>query len=447
MRSLAFVLFTAALSWPAAPGAAEHDPFDYGFQVAYERGALEGRSLADDPLEDRLLEQDIELEFSLEYSLSDDFYLFLTGALIDETETVDTAGAEESVSGLERKEIGFGYFFGDRIDSQLRVGRTEFDSASEWWLWWDEELDAIRLDSSLGDFTMTLGLAQEQARESTGVYFIDPEFDEVRRLLLSVGWEFADDHSLFLYYLDQNDKSGTYAVGEFEDDDRIDEEDGDLEWSGIAYLGAFAFEGLGDLEVELHAARVSGDETVYEFDDPVGGRAEVTVRERCRVSGEVYGLLMGWTPRVFDQWTFVLGRAVGSGDDDPDGGRVKSFRQTGLQGDSETFGELYRPELSNLVVDTVGVRWQVSEDVELALLRYDYAQDERNDEMRDVAIEFDPDGSSRELGREVDLVLTVETREGLELIITAAEFDPGSAYAANSDETATFVNFEIAYEF
>lgn len=447
MRSLAFVLCTAALPWPAASGAGEHNPFDYAFQVTYERGALEGRSLADDPLEDRLLEQDIEFEFSLEYRFSNDFYLFFTGALIDETETVDTAGLEESVSGLERKEIGLGYFFGDRVDSLLRLGRTEFDSGSEWWLWWDEELDAIRLDSSLDDFEVVLGLAQEQARESTGVDFIDPEFDEVRRLLLDVGWEFADDHSLHLYYLDQKDGSGAYTVGEFEDNDRIDEGDGDLAWSGIAYLGEFAFEDLGDLEVELHAARVSGDETVYEFDDPVGGRAEVTGRERRRVSGEAYGMLLSWTPVVFDQWTFVLGRAVGSGDDNPNDSRLESFRQTGLQGDSETFGELYRPELSNLVVDTVGVRWKISEGVELALLRYDYEQEQAADEMRDVAIEFDPDGSSRELGREVDLVLSVETREGLELIITAAEFDPGSAYAANDDETATFVNFEIAYEF
>ena len=447
MRVLAFVLFTAALSAPAAAAAGKHKPFDYAFQVSYERGALDGRSLGDDPLEDRLLEQDIELEFSLEYRVSNDLYLFFTGALIDESETVDNAGIEQNVSGLERREIGLGYFFGDRIDSLLRLGRTEFDSASEWWLWWDEELDAIRLDSSLGDFEMTLGLAQEQARESTGVDFIDPEFDEVRRLLLGVGWEFADDHSLFLYYLDQTDDSGDYTVGEFEDDDRVDEEDADLEWSGIAYLGVFAFEDLGDLGIELHAARVSGKETVYEFDDPVGGRAEVSGRERRKVSGEAYGLMLSWTPVVLDEWTFVLGRAVGSGDGNPDDDRVGSYRQTGLQGDSETFGELYRPELSNLVVDTVGIRWKISDGVELSLLRYAYEQDVRADEMRDVAIEFDPDGNSRELGREVDLVLTVETRKDLELIVTAAEFDPGSAYAAKRAETATFFNFEIAYEF
>ena len=422
MRNQLFILCAAGILWTTAAAADERNSFDYDFQISIERYALDGLSLGDDPSEDRLLEQDLEFEFALEYLVTDDFYLFFTGALIDESETIETAVAGErdvkdEVSGLERKAIGLGYFFGGAVDSQLRLGRTEFVSASEWWLWWDEELDAIRLDSAWRDFELTLGLAEELARESTGVDFIDPEFDSVRRLLLSLAWEFADEQSLILYYLDQRDESRSFVIGEFEDDDRVDEEDADLEWAGISYLGEFASDSLGDLEIELHAARVNGDETVYEFDDPVGGRAEVVERERHRVRGSAYGLLLNWTPGVLRDWTFVVGRAAGSGDRDADDDRVKSFRQSGLQGDSESLGELYQPELSNLVVDTLGVRWQISEGVELALLRYDYEQDELAEEMRDVSIELDTTGTSRNLGREIDLVVSIESREGLELVV------------------------------
>jgi hypothetical protein len=447
MRNLLLVLCAAGLIWLAPAGAADRESFSFDFQISFERSALDGLSLGDDATADRLIEEDYEIEFALEYQASDSLYLFFTGALIDETETLETLGQSEDVSGLERKEIGVGYFFGKTISSQLRVGRTEFTNSGEWWLWWDEELDAIRLDSAYGDFEATLGLAEEQARESTGVDFIDPEFDGVKRILLSLAWEFADNQSLILYYLDQTDDSNSYVVGEFEDADRVDEEDADLGWSGISYVGAFDIDSVGEFEVELHAARVSGDETVYEFDDPVAGSSEVVEREHQRVSGSAYSYLLGWTPAMLEDWTFILGHATGSGDSNPDDSRVKSFRQSGLQGDSESFGELYQPELSNLEVDVIGIEWEIADGVQLAVMSYEYEQNKLADEMRDVSIELDPSGTSRDLGREIDLVLTIEAREGLELVVTAAEFDAGKAYGVNSRETSNFINFELDYEF
>ncbi|UCH41062.1 MAG: alginate export family protein, partial [Gammaproteobacteria bacterium] len=336
MRILLLILYATGSFYVTTAVADAHNPFSYDFMIGYERSALDGLSLGDDASEDRLVEEEIEFEFALEYRVTNDFYLFLTAALNDDSETIETAGIEDDVSGIERREIGFGYFFGENLVSHLRVGRTEFVSASEWWLWWDEELDAIRLESSYSDFEATLALAEEQARESTGDDFIDPEFDGVRRFLLEFAWEFADGHSLLLHYIDQNDNSSSYNLGEFEDDDRIDEEDADLEWLGIGYQGEFELDSVGNLQLELHAAEVRGDETVYEFDDPSAGRAEVTEKTERRVSGDAYGMLLSWTPAILQDWTLVLGRAVGSGDSNPDDSRIESFRQSGLQGDSET---------------------------------------------------------------------------------------------------------------
>jgi hypothetical protein len=44
-------------------------------------------------------------------------------------------------------------------------------------------------------------------------------------------------------------------------------------------------------------------------------------------------------------------------------------------------------------------------------------------------------------------VVTIEARDGLEFIFTAAEFDPGSAYEGLSGETGNFIKFELDYEF
>ena len=78
----------------------------------------------------------------------------------------------------------------------------------------------------------------------TFVDFIDPELQDMQRIIASLNWEFADNQALILYYLDQADRSDSYAVGDFEDVEKIDESDADLSWSGISYLGGFEFEAL-----------------------------------------------------------------------------------------------------------------------------------------------------------------------------------------------------------
>ncbi len=67
--------------------------------------------------------------------------------------------------------------------------------------------------------------------------------------------------------------------------------------------------------------------------------------------------------------------------------------------------------------------------------------------MRDVSIEFDPNGLSRDLGKEMDIVVTIEADNGLEFIVTAAEFDPGNAYGTAATEISHFINIELTYEF
>ncbi|MBT8436368.1 MAG: alginate export family protein, partial [Gammaproteobacteria bacterium] len=398
---------------------------------------------------DRLINEDYEFEFKLEYTVNQNLYLFFGASLVDESETVKSIGIEEALSGLERKEMGLGYYFGDEIESELKLGRVEITSASEWWLWWDEDLDMIRLESNYNDFEVLLGVAEEQARESSDADFIDPEIDGLQRIFASLSWEFAPAHSLNFYYLDQDDDSKSFVIGEVEEFDKIDEEDADLTWAGISYLGEFDLDSVGEIEIELHVAEVRGDEKVYEFGDadPVSDMSEIIEIETSRVSGSARSFFVGWTPARLEDWSFIVGRAQGSGDDNPDDSRNESFRQTGLQGDAEIYGELYQPEISNIVVQALGVEWEINDAVEVALLAYDYEQEDKADEMRDVSIEADLSGLSRDLGSEIDLVVTIGAYEGMELILTAAEFEAGSAYGSNEGDTSSFFAVEFNYEF
>jgi hypothetical protein len=427
--------------------ADDKSALDYSFTISLEISEIDNLSLGDDPQVDKLTVEDYELELALEYTVSDSVYLFLVAGLVDETETIKPVDEKDETSGVERTEMGVGVFFGEEIDSEFILGRREFVSASEWWIWWDEELDAISLDSAYGNFETLIGVAEEQWETSTDDDFIDPDSDGVRRIIASLSWEFATNQSLNFYYLDQEDNSDSHNVGDIEDFDQRDEADGDLTWTGVSYLGEFDFDKLGEIEVELHYAKVSGHETFYEFGDPEGGKVEVEDKGKARVSAEAESYLLSWTPARLESWSFIVGRARGEGDSNLDDGRDESYRQNSLQGDSEVFGELYQPEISNLVVQAFGIEWEAYEGVEIALMHYDYEQDKRSDEIGDVTIEVDPTGLSSDLGREIDLIVTIEAYDRLELILIAAQFEAGKAYGDYDGETSNFLSVEFAYEF
>jgi hypothetical protein len=115
----------------------------------------------------------------------------------------------------------------------------------------------------------------------------------------------------------------------------------------------------------------------------------------------------------------ILGYAFGSGDADPDDGTDNTFRQTGLQGNEvevggltplRYYGEAFDPELSNMSIFTAGLGARPIEGVSLDLLYHHYQQDEAFDELRDSALDAEPNGENRRLGDEIDLVLGCQSR-------------------------------------
>ena len=447
MQSLLGIILIGSLLCFSRAIADQGSALDYSLTIGLETSEIDNLSLGDDSRVDKLSEEEYELELALDYTLSDSVYFFLVAGLVDETETVKPVGSKDESSGLERKQMGVGVYFGEEVDSEFILGRREFVSASEWWIWWDEELDAISLDSAFGDFESLISVAEEQWKESTDDDFVDPEIDGVRRFIASLSWEFATGQSLNFYYLDQDDNSDSHNIGEFEDFDKRDEADGDLSWSGVSYLGELDSDKMGEFEVELHYSSVSGDETFYEFDDPAGGKSEVIDKGESRVSASAESYLLSWTPVRFEDWSFMAGLTRGEGDSNPNDNRDESYRQNDLQGDADVYGELYQPEISNILVHTFGIEWDVYEGVEVALRYFEYEQDERSDQISGVSIEVDPTGLDRDLGSEIDLVVNIETYKNLELELIAARFQAGRAYGVYEDETSNLVSIELSYEF
>ena len=438
-----------ALSTLALPPSilAESPHLTTEIQTSLEYNELNGLSLGSDRELEQLIERDYELEIDLEYRPSNSLGLFLTAALIDETERLAPIDLEQSRSGSELKELGLSYLFGDRIQHEIKLGRIEYESSSQWWSLWDDELDSFSLQSRAGDIESLLVFAEEQLPESTADDFIEPELDDLERLLLNLSWEVADGHSVEFYYLRQRDNSSNYSPGDSIAYDRIDEEDADLSWRGISYIAELENDTIGSIDLELHYTAVRGRSILYELEDPESGYAEVAEFTHADIDGQAYGFHARWSPDALDRLTLIVAGATGSGDSTKTGNTNESYRQTGIQGDLESYGELFQPELSNLNIGLLGLEWQASSSLSVALLHYDYRQNKLADEIRDASIEADPSGTSRDLGTELDLVLSLEHEDTLELYVTYARFKAGKAYDSAPDKSSRFIGVDISYNF
>ena len=134
------------------------------------------------------------------------------------------------------------------------------------------------------------------------------------------------------------------------------------------------------------------------------------------------------------------------------------FRQTGLQAnegafngeaDFKYYGELFDPELSNLSIFTAGAGIKPTEESSIDLVYHYYLQDKASVSLQDVGIDAEPDGQSKRLGSEIDLIVGY-VHEGTENIFEVAlalgYFIPDKAFPSES-ENSFLTKLVIQFEF
>ena len=341
--------------------------------------------------------------FFLDLDLSQDF-------------AFDQQGEEESLAELELKELNLTL----REPSsrwKLEAGRIEFSDERQWL--YDEGLDGLRLSYQVpSDLTAMLAASRKHDIE-----------------LLRRGEE--DQADYFEFRLSRDPDNGRvvslYALA------RQDREEGheDPVFIGLQSEGEL----LDDLEYWLELAYAGGHGE--------NGRIEAT--------GLDFGAVYEFGELAL-QPSLILGYAYGSGDGDPVDHRDRDFRQSGLQDNeakfaggvsSEYYGVLLQPELSNLRIFTAGAGIKPLRNGSLELLYHGYRQDKVSAAIRDAEPNKDPNGISKELGYEIDLVAGYETKH-VETKLAVGYFRPGDAFAdpgAGRDDDALFLEFTIQYEF
>lgn len=163
-----------------------------------------------------------------------------------------------------------------------------------------------------------------------------------------------------------------------------------------------------------------------------------------------WGIDAGFTQRVPGlplHPSFTFGYAFGSGDDNPDDGRNRTFHQTGLQSNESRFagaanfkyyGEALDPELSNLEIFTVGVGFWPASNVSVDLVYHKYRLDKLADEVAGSPITAETaqvDGQlSKDVGQAFDVVVGLRNLFGLRRLgmdLRMGWFFPGKAFLRN----------------
>ncbi len=235
-----------------------------------------------------------------------------------------------------------------------------------------------------------------------------------------------------------------------------DEEDAVLNWFGLRSRGRFKITDLGRVYYWLDSGIVYGKETLIDFNDSGDRQSKVSKRlERSRYG---WGLDFGatWESRLPYQPRLTFGYAIGSGDADPDNEMNRAYRQSGLQSNDNKFrgvnsfryyGELLRPELSNLKIRTIALGFPLLKNSSIELVYNHYTQIYAMDELRNSRLRTNPEGVNRDIGEAFNIILGLEDWKQLEFELIVAQFYAGKAYGAFSGRTASNIMLQAEYNF
>lgn len=334
----------------------------------------------------------------------------------------------------------------------LQVGRQNFKESREWW--WDDDLDAARLYYDRGPWHAELGIAREQMRVSNRDSGIEPTQEDVTRILANVSWLWAPRQKLEFFFLRADDRSGA-ALGDSIASDREDESDARLNWYGLRLIGNRDLGRFGGISYWWDEARVTGTERVVRYREVTDSLVVDRLTDR-RVKGQASDLGLSWEA----PWRYPLSLGVslarGSGDDDDRDGIDTRFRQTGLhRNKARTFGvnryriygEVLRPELSNLAIRTATLGLPLGANSSLELAWHAYRQQSASDSLRDARIDADLTGRSRDVGDALDLVIGIRESRRVDIALTLGYFRAGEAYGEQRGRTARQIALEASWNF
>jgi hypothetical protein len=360
---------------------------------------------------------------------------------------------DESEFEIRRGQSWIYYSFLPDSGLALQIGRQNLEERRSWW--WDVDLDAARLHFRRPTIVAELGIAKEVFPVSLDDD-IPPDLEDVTRGFARWDWEWRSMHHLEFFWLSERDRSDSYQDNVVIREEFEDVRDAELDWLGARTTGRWKKKPVGTLFYWVDAASVHGTEELTDFSD--GGDGFIRANESSQVDVRGWAIDAGLTfrPRKNRQLSFTASYAIGSGDDDPDPLRDRSFRQTGLNSNKDKnrgvtrfryYGELLRPELSNLRVLTFSIGRRFLSASSVDLVYHNYQQVNADTILRSARIDTPLTGENTDIGDEIDLVIGIEEWQQWEMKFIGSVFLAGDAYGPGAREKAYRADLQLKYIF
>lgn len=357
---------------------------------------------------------------------------------------------------LELRQLWLRHKLTPELTTQIGRQRIREDAG----LWWNRDIESARLLYDTAPFKGFIGIAEAFTDYKTTDTFRADQDDRLR-LLGESAWQYNENHTLEARALYEYDHGDEEQVGNIVQGEDRDDENGNLFWLGTRAHGAFQ-----NLKYKFDLMGVAGHEDQF-------ASTAIPGTDTYRITGKQSRDVAGWALdartelgfKGFLDYNLTLGYAYGSGDDG--NGTDNAFRQSGLHSNSMRlgesggavyqYGEVLRPELSNLHIFTAGGGLAYEDIADLNLFYHYYLLDNENTDLRHSLISAPLNGIDSDLGHELDLVLNVNIFRALGMNTPWIEdikwrnsiglFQAGDAYGAAQGENAAKVFSEIVFRF
>jgi len=367
----------------------------------------------DDDVDEDIMTTEFQATIEVDWRITPDVFTFLkattsyAAVIYDQDRDLDLGEDTRVVEAY-----GYWQYIAD-LPIAAQIGRQRFDDAREWY--YDEEIDGARFIWFSGPF---------EVEYSVSAFLNDNHLrDEITNQFVAASWEYAPRSRVTLHIVDIVDDSAL-------DDSPF--------FVGLSTVGRW--------KGNEHAVRYWGQFSIVDGTD---GPQEI--------SGQAVdlGAALQWRKARLAPYVFA-GYAWASGDDDTTGSSSDEYRQTGYQDNNDKvfgvasyryYGELFRPELSNMHIWTGGVGVRPVDWFSVDLVYHKYYQDVSSPTIRDSRLRADPDGNDVDLGQEVDLVFGFDKlwrRWDLEFVY--GHFLPGDAFETTGD-AAVFLALQVEMNF
>jgi alginate production protein len=340
----------------------------------------------------------------------------------------------------------------------LRFGRQRLRSDDGMWM--DTNIEALRwsLDTTL--LRTNVGVAQRFSDYRTDLDDLRPEDQDRLHVFGDVAYQWHPGHWLGANLHHADDSGHLRRVGQTVDP--LDKTfTGQLTWIGLRADGDF-FNRRSEQPLNYwgQVMYLTGDRDSLQS-EVIGNQRIATRRDSQNVSAWALDLGLRW--KIDPNWSIGGAYAYGSGGGD------EQFVQTGLESNRSNFtgtrsrlhrfGEAFRGELSNLHSAALFGSWNLNEDYDASLVYHRFWRVKADQSTGDRGLTAALVNDDKDLGQELDLVVTRYFRQGLVpegwgweepstlVRFRGGVFKPGDAYGSQADSYMHRAFVDVVWRF